>query len=69
MICLAAFSREEESIKSNKGQFASSVEHSCACVDKNGDIIRCHLLIEDDCLSHLYSFGATEVPVYTLAES
>lgn len=68
MICLAAFSREDESIKSNKGQFATSVEHSCASVDENGDIIRRHLLTEDDCRSHLYSFGAIRVSVYTLAE-
>lgn len=69
MICLAAFSREEESIKSNKGQFATSVGHSCASVGENGDIIRRHLLTEDSCRSHLYSFEVIRVPVYTLAES
>lgn len=58
MIRLAAFSGEGEAIKSNKCQFATSVEHSCARVDENGDIIRCHLLIKDDCRSHLFSFGA-----------
>lgn len=68
MICLAAFSREEESIKSNKDQFATSVGHSCASVGENGDIRR-HLFTEDDCRSHLYSFEAIRVPVYTLAES